>query len=66
MDKSEKNGNVDNNVSVFTFRPYVGQSVHVGIFFFGYFSEGEGFMSVPCGFQCHIYNNKLKMAREQV
>lgn len=42
MDKSEKNGNVDNNVSVFTFRPYVGQSVHVGIFFLVIFLRVRG------------------------
>lgn len=51
--------------SVFPFRPCVWDNLSMWEFL-GYFSEGKGFVSVPCGFMCHVYNDKLNRARGQV
>lgn len=51
--------------SVFPFRPCVWDNLSMWEFL-GYFSEGKGFVSVPCGFLCHVYNDKLNRARGQV
>lgn len=51
-------GNVDKNVRLYSPSRHVWDNLSMWEFF-GYFSE-KGHISVPCGFHCHVYTNKLK------
>lgn len=64
IDKRDMNGNVDNNVCLYSPSSHVWDNLSMWEFFC-YFSE-KRLMSVLCGFHRNVYTNKLNRAGEHV